>query len=100
MFFTEDDYGFRISQEMSEHLRKYTGYPDRLEASELLKKRGFSLSASIIQHVVYRQQPLTERNARGVVEMAKLALRNCKKEEAKRTETEIYLTKLIQPIEC
>ena len=67
---------FKIPQEMSEVLRKYTTHP---EAEELSKQTGIGIAT--LRGVMYRKWPLTKTNSKGFIELAKLGLKKAKAEQ-------------------
>lgn len=85
MLFDKDNYGKPISEKLSEYLRDWTDKQDRADVSRETK-----IGLSTVRDVVYRNNSLTEENSKAILELMKIAVKNCtnKIEYGKRVRKE------------
>lgn len=81
MLFNEENYGKPISLQLSDYLREFTGDKDRALVCEkdFINAQGdkYNVSLSTLKYVVLRTNNLTEANSKAVVELMKIAVKNC-----------------------
>lgn len=68
-------FGCPISEDLSLHLKRYTTNKDWADVS--VKTR---VGTSTIRDVIYRNNALTKNNSKAIIELAMVALQNCKSE--------------------
>lgn len=85
MLFDETQHGKPISEQLSQYLRDWTSKQDY--ANVFLDT---GVSQSTIRDVIHRTNNLTENNSKAILEMMKVAVKNCtnKIEYAKRVKKE------------
>ncbi|MEH0007613.1 MAG: hypothetical protein V6Z82_02700 [Flavobacteriales bacterium] len=70
--FKKRHFGKPISGQLSAYLIGHTSCLDRSKASVKTE-----VSTSTIRDVIYRRNPVTENNARAIVELMRIAVHNC-----------------------
>lgn len=79
--FEKEHFGKPISTELSNYLRTYT---DKFDRADISTKTSVSLST--IRDVIHRSNTLTENNSKAIVELMKMAIKNCENKIVKSTE--------------
>jgi hypothetical protein len=72
MLFEQKHFGKPISEELSVFIREYTDNSDRANASVLT-----GVGTSTIRDVSYRTNSLTKENSKGILQLLKIATKNC-----------------------
>lgn len=72
MLFEESHFGKPISDKLSNYLRKHTDKFDRANVSTKT-----NIGTSTIRDVVLRTNSLTESNSKAILELMKIAVKNC-----------------------
>jgi len=67
--FTEEEFGYPISSELSDFIKKHTTKNDRADVS-----RDTGVGTSILRDVVYRTRSLTQDNSKGIIELIKISV--------------------------
>lgn len=72
MLFEGKHYGNPVSEKLSNYLRKYT---DKFDRANVATKTG--IGTSTIRDVVLRTNSLTEKNSKAIIELMRIAVKNC-----------------------
>ena len=83
--------GTRVSEELSKILRRNTTTADRVIISE-----AEGLSESIIKSVMFRQNPVTERNRLAMISLARLAFKNASDIRNQATDDQSHLIRFME----
>jgi len=86
MLFEEHHYGKRISEKLSEYLKEFTDVNDRADVAEKME-----VSSSIIRDVVYRTRTITANNKDAIVELMRVAIKNCMSRMASAKTAKTFL---------
>lgn len=86
MLFDKTNYGNPISEKLAEYLKEWTDNNDR---ANVAAQTGVGIST--IRDVTYRANNLTESNSVAIVELMKIAVKNCtnKIQYAKQVKREL-----------
>lgn len=86
MLFTQEHFGKPISEQLSQYLKDFTDNNDRANVSAET-----GIGTSTIRDVTYRNNALTESNHKAILELMKIAVKNCtnKIQYAKRVKQEL-----------
>lgn len=86
MLFEEHHYGKRISEQLSEYLKEFTDVNDRADVAERM-----NVSSSIIRDVVYRTRTITDKNKDAIIELMRVAIKNCMSRMASAKSAKTFL---------
>lgn len=86
MLFEEKHFGNPISKQLSTYIAQHTSKQDR---ADVATRTGVSMST--IRDVTYRVNNLTESNSIAILEIMKIAVKNCSMEIYQAKEAKDYL---------
>ena len=86
MLFEESHFGKPISEKLSEYLKEFTTTNDRANVSEKC-----NVGTSIIRDVVFRYRTITANNSEAIIELMRIAIKNCMNKMASAKSAKQYL---------
>lgn len=89
--FDKEHFGKPISEKLSDYLRTYS---DKFDRADVTTKTG--ISTSTIRDVVYRSNAITEQNSKAIVELMRIAIKNCGLNIVKSTEAKTELKAMLK----
>ena len=91
--FDKEHFGKPISEKLSSYLRTYTDKFDRADVSTKT-----NVGTSTVRDVVYRSNALTENNSKAIIELMRIAIKNCQSNIVKSNEVISELEVMLEEV--